>query len=230
MPLGEDDYAFAVAVLAGLTRFLSKRRQLFERAPKTQVSESITIGELPGRPEVTLTAPHPEATWDWGEDAADALRADAAHDLLHGFLDAAEAQGRSPEWLDAAGESVDQLLSYKVRHAAEPPLGWKPRHIDEYLLDHFPRRGNAPEGQLDSVPDHLDAFFAWLLETGREEREAVGRVRDRIARRRHVFLREASDPRASGSRRRSRSRCRRPASTRWTRRRSIGSCGTSTGV
>lgn len=66
-PLGERDYTFAAALLAALLRFLVEHGRIFARdelPDPVQARYQDETGAV-----VVLTAPHPRATWPWGESA-----------------------------------------------------------------------------------------------------------------------------------------------------------------
>jgi hypothetical protein len=198
--LAERDYECATAVLEALAGFVGAHGAVFEDEPQTPVSRTALIDRLPGTPSVTLTAPHPEADWDWLDGSPlDAEYWDEGDALADQFVADQVRGGRSTEWLRGAQAVLDDLFGYKIDTAREPPLGWTVAQVDEYLLEHFPQISGIPSEQAESVPEYLDAFFAWLGETGREDRAVVGELRSRITRRRHAFVRLASGPAMAGS-------------------------------
>jgi hypothetical protein len=199
-PLAERDYAWATAVLDALTGFLGVHGAVFEDEPETPVSWTVLIDRLPGTPSVTLTAPHPEADWDWLDGSPlDAEYWDEADALANQFVADQVRGGRSAEWLRGAQAVMDDLFGFKIDTSREPPLGWTTAQVDEYLLEYFPQMSGIPTEEAESVPEYLDAFFAWLGETGRENRAVARELRRRITRRRHAFVQLASGPAVAGS-------------------------------
>lgn len=198
--LAERDYECATAVLDALAGFLGAHGAVFEDEPKTPVSRTALIDRLPGTPSVTLTAPHPEADWDWLDGSPlDAEYWDEADALGDQFVADQVRGGRSAEWLRGAQAVIDDLFDYKIDTAGEPPIGWTVAQIDEYLLEYFPQMSGLPTEEAESVPEYLDTFFVWLGETGREDLAVVGELRRRIARRQHAFVQLASGPAVAGS-------------------------------
>ena len=198
--LAERDYECATAVLEALAGFIGAHGAVFEDEPPTPLSRTALIDRLPGTPSVTLTAPHPEADWNWLDGSPlDAEYWDEADVLGNEFVADQVRGGRSAEWLRGAQAAMDDLFAYKIDTAREPPIGWTAAQIDEYLLEYFPQMSGIPTEEAESVPEYLDAFFAWLGEIGREDPAVAQELRRRIERRRHVFLQQASGPAVAGS-------------------------------
>ena len=198
--LAERDYACATAVLDALAGFFGAHGAVFQDEPQTPVSRTVSIDRLPGKPSVTLTAPHPEADWNWLDGSPlDAEYWDEADALGNHFVADQVRGGRSAEWLRGAQAVIDDLFGYKIDTAGEPPLGWTAAQVDEYLLEYFPQMSGIPTEEAETTPEYLDAFFAWLGETGGEDPAVARELRSRIARRRHAFLQLASGPAAAGS-------------------------------
>jgi hypothetical protein len=198
--LAERDYACATAVLDALAGFFGTHGAVFQDEPQTPVSRTVSIDRLPGKPSVTLTAPHPEADWNWLDGSPlDAEYWDEADALGNHFVADQVRGGRSAEWLRGAQAVIDDLFGYKIDTVGEPPLGWTATQVDEYLLEYFPQMSGIPTEEAETTPEYLDAFFAWLGETGGEDPAVARELRSRIARRRHAFLQLASGPAAAGS-------------------------------
>jgi SEC-C motif len=194
-PLGAEDFRFATACLVALTRLLRKRQRLFAAPLAKTVDETFALNDLPGKASVRLIAPHPEATWRWGEEtAAEVLHETAARGLAARFEAHERGQGRSDEWIDGAMSIVEQVLDFKVRHAGGAPDDWTPGDVEAFLLDHFPRKGNADDARIDALPDYVSAFFQWLGDSGQADADLTARIVERIRRRRQAFLREARNP------------------------------------
>jgi len=199
-PLAERDYEWATAVLDTLTGFLGDHAAVFEEEPQTPISRTAVIDRLPGARSVTLTAPHPEADWNWLDGSPlDAEYWDEADALADQFVADQVRGGRSAEWLRGAQAVLDDLFGYKIDTAGELPIGWTAAQVDEYLLEYFPQMSGIPAEEAESVPEYLDAFFAWLGETGHEDPAVVRELRRRIARRRRAFVQSASGPAVAGS-------------------------------
>lgn len=196
--LDEDDYRLATGCLEAVARFYGRHPTVFDGRPEAPVAETFALDDLPGAATVTLTAPHPEAFWRWGEESAYAgLLERAVEKVLREFR---EAQGDlPPEALEPLLASVGELLRFVTRTFGGEPLGgWSDVLVEGYLLDEYPRKGGLTGAGLEAVPGHLDAFFAWLGETGREKKTVVRQVRACIARCRERFLLEARRPERFG--------------------------------
>jgi hypothetical protein len=194
-PVGVEDFRFASACLLALTRLLRKRRHLFARPLRKAVDETFSLYDLPGRASVRLVAPHPEATWRWGDEtAAEVIQEAAAQELGAVFGARLREEGRSDELMEGATFVVEQLLDFKVRYVGGSPEDWTPDEIEAFLLDHFPRKGNPGDGQIETIPDHLVAFFQWLVDSGRGDARRHARIIERIRRRREAFVREVQNP------------------------------------
>jgi len=199
-PLAERDYEWATAVLEALAGFLGAYSAVFGEEPQSPVSWTALIDRLPGTPSVTLTAPHPEADWNWFDGSPlDAEYWDEADALANEFVADQVRGGRSAEWLRGAQAVLDDLFGYKIDASGEPPLGWTAVQVDGYLLEYFPQMSGISMEEAERVPEYLDAFFAWLGETGREDRAVARELRGRITRRRHAFVQLASGPAVAGS-------------------------------
>jgi hypothetical protein len=197
--LTERDWVYATAVLDALAVFFREHADVFEDEPESPVSRTVVVDGLPGVPSVTLTAPHPEADWDWLEGGPlEAARWDEADDLSDQFVADQVRAGRSAEWLRGAQEALDDLFRFRIDTAGEAAVGWTAKQIDEYLLDYFPALGAIPSEDVESVPEYLDAFFAWLGDAGYESLTIMREVRERMTRKRATFLERARDP-APGS-------------------------------
>ena len=198
-PLTGADYLYATAVLEALAVFFREHAAVFEDEPESPIMRTVVVDSLPGAPSVTLTAPHPDANWDWlGGGPLEAARWDEADDLSDRFVADQVRSGRSAEWLRSAQAVVDDLFRFRIETADEEPLGWTAKQVEEYLLEYFPFLGAIPIEDTEGVPEYLDAFFAWLGDTGGESPAAAREIRERIARKRPAFLERALDP-APGS-------------------------------
>ena len=198
-PLTEADYVYATAVLEALAVFFREHAAVFEDEPENPITRTVAVDSLPGAPSVTLTAPHPEASWDWlGGGPLEAARWDEADDLSDRFVADQVRSGRSAEWLRSAQAVMDDLFRFRIETADEEPLGWTAKQVEEYLLEYFPAMGAIPFEDSEGVPEYLDAFFGWLGDAGRESPTAAREIRERIARKRPAFLERALNP-APGS-------------------------------
>jgi len=198
--LAERDYECATAVLEALAGFVGAHGAVFEDEPQTPVSRTALIDRLPGKPSVTLTAPHPEADWNWLDGSPlDAEYWDEADTLADQFVADQVRGGRSAEWLRGAQAVLDDLFGYKIDTSGGPPIGWTVAQVDEYLLEYFPQMSGIPTEEAESVPEYLDAFFAWLGETGREDPAVARELRRRITRLRQAFVQLANGPAVAGS-------------------------------
>ncbi len=200
--LTERAYVYATAVLEALAVFFREHADVFEDVPESPVSRTVVVDGLPGAPFVTLTAPHPEADWDWLEGGPlDAARWDEADDLSDWFVADQVRDGRSAEWLRGAQAALDDLFRFRIDTAGEAAVGWTAKQLEEYLLEYFPTLGAIPSEDVEGVPEYLDAFFAWLGDAGYESPATVREVRERMARKRTVFLERARNPTPGSPRR-----------------------------
>ena len=194
-PITERDYAYATALLEALAMFLREHAAVFEEEPASPIARTVVLDGLPDAPSVTLTAPHPDAGWDWLEgDPVQAARWEEADALADRFVADQVRSGRSSEWLRSAQALVEDLFRFKIDTAAEAPVGWTAKQVEEFLLDYFPSLAVIPPEDIEGVPEQLDAFFAWLADEGYENPPAVRDIRERIARKRSVFLERARHP------------------------------------
>jgi hypothetical protein len=197
-PLVERDYHLAIAMTEALCVFLERHRSVFEHVPDAALSLEVTIEDLPGRPRVRLTAPHPDARHLWEGDAELEGGDVEAGRILDGFAAAQVARSHSQDWLAGASAAVGSLLHFKTGVLGEPALGWTPAQVEEYLLRHLPSEAFLTADIVAQYPDWLDAFFQWLGEVGLESPAAAGKLRARVARCRPRFLAAMSDPRLDG--------------------------------
>jgi hypothetical protein len=196
--LTTDDYRLATAGLEAGRVFGEKHRRLFREPPKERIEKRLRIAMPTGDIEVRVTAPPEDLPWEWGEEEPiDGLRRTDAVTLREGFREARRAAGASEDEADQACQFVDEALRYKANRG-EPPERWTADDVEEYLLDHYPARGGAPDEELELVPLHLDALLEWLAATGRGQAGPLRTARSRIARCRDGFLRDARDPRLFG--------------------------------
>jgi len=194
-PTTERDYAYATALLEALAVFLGEHAAVFEEEPASPIARTVVLDGLPDAPSVTLTAPHPEADWDWLDgDPVQAARWAEADDLADRFVADQVRNGRSSEWLRSAQVLVEDLFRFKVDTADEASVGWTAKQVEEFLLDYFPSLAVIPPEDVQGVPEQLEAFFVWLADQGYESPPAVRDIRARIARKRSAFLERALHP------------------------------------
>jgi len=194
-PITERDFAYATALLEALAVFLHEHAGVFEEEPASPIGRTVVLDGLPDAPSVTLTAPHPDADWDWLEgDPVQAARWAEADDLADRFVADQVRNGRSGEWLRSAQALVEDLFSFKIDTAAEASVGWTAKQVEEFLLDYLPSLAVIPPEDVEGVPEQLDAFFNWLADEGYESPPTVRDIRERIARKRSVFLERARHP------------------------------------
>ncbi len=192
-PTVKADYAFATSLLRALAVFLERHADVFRSSPARQAKVRVECDDLPGKPAVTLTAPHPGAYWRWGRESLveHHLIVDG-DELIQRFLERTPSGNRSAARQEA--RVVAELLRFKIRVVGEYPLGWHPKLLDRYLTEFLPREGDVMDEDVEATPRILDAFFAWLAESGEEESLVVDRIRDGIRRLTPAFLREARNP------------------------------------
>jgi hypothetical protein len=195
LTLHESDFRLATVCLIGLARLLRKRPGIFSTPLRRPVGVHWVVKELSGGPKVRLTAPHPEATWQWGEESAlRHLYETEAATLCEAFLTDMRSEGRTEDWIDGASRIVEQLLDFKLGPEDEGPLAWTSETVERFLFDHVPRTANLSDEQIQVLPDHLRSFLDWLGRTGREPVSNVERLIEGIEHRRNRFFREARDP------------------------------------
>jgi hypothetical protein len=196
--LTTDDYRLATACLEAVRVFVEEHRRLFSEPPEEGIEKRLRVAMPTGGVEVRVTAPPEDLPWAWGEEEpVEGLRRTDAATLREEFREARRAAGASEEEADQAWQVVDEALRYKANRG-EPVERWTADDIEEYLLDHYPGHGGAPDEKLELVPLHLDAFLEWLAASGRGEAGRLRAARSRIARCRDAFLRDARDPRLFG--------------------------------
>lgn len=197
-PLATEDYRLATVGMEAVRLFVEKERRLFRKPPKEQVETLVRVTTPEGEVDVRVTAPPADLPWAWGEEEPiDGLRnadAVAVGDL---FREARRAAGASEEEASDAGMVVDEALRYKAARG-EPVERWTPQDVEAYLLDHYPRRGGAPDEKLELVPLYLDALLEWLASSGRGKAGPLRTARARLARCREAFLRDARDAKLFG--------------------------------
>jgi len=196
--LTTDDYRLATVALEAVGVFVGENRRLFDGPPKKAIEKRLRVAMPTDDVEVRVNAPPANLPWGWGEEEPidGLLHADAVA-LREAFGEALRAKGVSEDEADQASQIVDEALRYKAGRR-QPPARWTADDVEEYLLDHYPARGGAPDEDLERVPQHLDALLEWLAATGRGERAPLRTARARLARCREAFLRDARDPRLFG--------------------------------
>jgi len=196
--LATDDYQLATAALEAVRVFVGDNRRLFDAPPKKTVEKRLRVATPTGDVEVRVSAPPADLPWAWGEEEPidGLLEADAVV-LREAFRDALREKGASEDEADQACQIVDEALRHQAGRR-QPPARWTADDVEEYLLDHYPARGGAPDEDLERVPQDLDALLEWLAASGRGEAGPLRTARARLARCRDQFLRDARDPRLFG--------------------------------
>ncbi|HSD28137.1 MAG TPA: SEC-C domain-containing protein, partial [Vicinamibacteria bacterium] len=196
--LATEDYGLATACMEAVRAFFEENRRLFRRPPKKNVTTRSRIAMPVGDVEVRVTAPPEDLPWAWGEEEPiEGLRRGDVVTVREAFRDARRAAGASEEEAEKACMVVHDALQYKAKRG-EPVERWTADDVEKYLLGHYPARGGAPDEELELVPLHLDAFLEWLAASGGGEPGPLRTARDRLARCRHAFLRDARDPKLFG--------------------------------
>jgi hypothetical protein len=196
--LATDDYRLATVALEAVGAFVGENRSLFDKPPKKAVEKRLRVATPAGDVEVRLSAPPADLPWGWGEEEPidGLLQADTV-DLREAFRKALREKGASEDEADHACQIADEALRYKAGRR-QPPARWTADDVEEYLLDHYPERGGAPDEDLELVPRYLDALLEWLAASGRGEAGPLGTARARLARCREAFLRDTRDPKRFG--------------------------------
>jgi hypothetical protein len=192
-PPTPDDLARTHAVCEALARLTRAHRRRLADDLDTPLRATYALETLPGRPEVTLTLPHPD-------DEAARLRSDEValgeeiDDWVAAFLRSQAAKRPDDAWLDVAGFVAGSLLEFKAS-THRPTFGrWAPIEVEEFLVDYVPRKLTLSSADLDALPAALDAFFAWMGASGRADASTTTAARRVIAELADESKRRALDP------------------------------------
>jgi hypothetical protein len=191
-PYGEREVALLTAAAEALAAFTSRhKRELSARDPFT-VTETIESEELPGRPAVTLTWPHPKLPAPpASEDDGGSLSAGAQQEL-EVFLAAQAARGE--EWCGFAEWLLTELYGFLADEAGISPERARAPQLEEFLLSYLPARVTLPDEDTARVPEVLLAFFDWLSSQGKLSAAAARVVRKKIESLRESSVAAANDP------------------------------------
>lgn len=192
---GEAEYVFLTATLQGLVHFFERQPQAYSKASLDEpLTERVSLEDLPGHPTVTIAAPHPETDWRWGEESIrDVHWRDAGAEIVGQFLLGEEERGEPEAARDRASELLFELFDFKTQFVGAPPDAWTAKLVEAFLLEYVPAELLLTDDEIDAFPEILDRFFAWIAESG-GDREIAREVRERVARSRPAFLREARNP------------------------------------
>ena len=183
-PLTERDVVYATAISLALAEFMRGHREELQAGLDDPITETYPFEDLEGRPRVQITAPHPEAKEAWsdgdgGEPDFDA-EIKAGREVVEAFLKDQKSKGRGRSWRDAAEFVCDDLYNFKVHYADGSADGWDAGHVEEYMLDYFPRKVSADDELIGRTPEVLESFFRWLGEAGRLTPKAAEAICKRV--------------------------------------------------
>jgi hypothetical protein len=91
---------------------------------------------------------------------------------------------------------IDMLHGFKLDYLDGRLRGLRALHLAEFLMDYVPRDVLADAGMVRHTPEVLDAYLAWLGESGLEPGPAMTRLRAVVRQLRARFIRKALDPMA----------------------------------
>ncbi|MGD0950581.1 MAG: SEC-C domain-containing protein [Candidatus Binatia bacterium] len=202
-PLTERDVRRVSVIAEGLAAFCARHRNQLAAGLSQPITEEFAVRFGVDTFTMRVTAPHPDCQWDDGEDDDDEgeARESEATQLLEAFLEAQDQaqhptatleQGRI-DWIDAAGFICDALLRYKLDYADGRLDRFTAADIEDFLLDHFPRKVTADEQMVRRTPEILLAFCAWLRESGRVTPRAAQAMARCIREKQTLFYRYAAD-------------------------------------
>jgi hypothetical protein len=203
-PLTESHVRLVTVIADGLASFCARHRDRLGAELSRPITDEVAVRLGAEIFTVRVTAPHPDAPWDEGEDDGsdgdDTTESEAAQ-LLDAFLETqahSKSGSQAPEqaqgdWIDAAAFICDALLGYKLNYADGRLDRFTAAEIEDFLLEHFPRKVTADEQMVRRTPEILLAFCAWLRERGRVTPRAAQAIARCIREKQALFYRYATD-------------------------------------
>jgi len=167
-PLTERDIRVVIAVADALAGFCTKHRRDLGTEPPEPITEDMDVDLGDDRVAVRVTAPHPDLPWE-DDEQTDEEETDAdVSSLIDAFLEARVSSGTAvpEEWVQSAGFVCEALLRYKLDYAGGDVEDLTAGDVEEFLLDHFPRKLTAEEETIQRTPEVLRAFVTWLRQAG----------------------------------------------------------------
>jgi hypothetical protein len=203
-PLTDHDVRRVAVIADGLASFCARHRDRLGAELSQPITDEVTARLGADTFTVRVTAPHPDAPWDEGEhddSGGDDTAESEAAQLLEAFLETQAQPGSgsaAPEqaqghWIDAAAFICNALLGYKLNCADGRLDRFTAAEIEDFLLDHFPRKVTADERMVRRTPEILLAFCAWLQEKGRVTPRAAQAMARCIREKQTLFYRYAAD-------------------------------------
>jgi hypothetical protein len=184
-PLQERDVRLALAASIGVRALVRTWRSGTDPGPLTVPVK----GPEPMEVSVRLPGPDPGLT-----EEARAQVGREVDALIERFATNRAGPDRPADWDADARFIAGALLDFKLDYVDGRMSGLAAGIIEDFLLDYFPRKVGAEALTVSRAPEILDAFLAWLAETGVEPAARMDRARRRLDRVRDEFLELASDP------------------------------------
>lgn len=166
-PLTDRDVVFATACCEALVVFFERHGAAIIAKRFDSARERIPLADLPGKPTVEITGPHPEM-----DSQGDYYEAQLEKELEHGrqiaaaFVANQKAAGCAESWLQAASLVSESLYTFKVNYIDGSARGWTAQLVEEYLLGFLPRKVSADAEFIELTPQVVTAFFTWAAAAG----------------------------------------------------------------
>lgn len=196
-PPSSQEVITAWVCCEALTRFMEQHAELFEEDNPEGVQEEYTLKDVPGKPVVTVTAPHPGTLDLWesspriGEgDGEDQDLEDEDQEEIAEFLDSLADQGLEEEQLDLAGRICSAFHGFGNIKQEDP---FEPEMVEEFLLEFFPTHVAASAEMIKQVPTVLEDYFRWQGEEGFLTDQEVDALLERMGSLRKEFHKAAQD-------------------------------------
>jgi hypothetical protein len=191
-PRTARDVCIASAAAGAIAAFASDRRQ---GSPANTLASFIV--EVPDPVRVKLRIPHSALASDSGALPSE-TELEAAYAQVdergRAFEQALENAGVPEGERRDAGFMCHCLHKFKVDFIDGRVAGLTARHVEAFLLEHYPRKVSASPDLVKRTPEMLDRYFVWLAESGLDSAVNVARLRDRLARVEDEFFEIAGDP------------------------------------
>jgi hypothetical protein len=180
----DADLITGTAVAAALAHFFIEHDDRLVFGPMTRpLTEGVRLVDVPGKPEVRLVAPHPEAPWRPHAKRVAPSRHPAWKELR--TYGRAFARRRARDFPHAE----ELLLTlWKVHFSVGRYVDWSPDDLPRFLLDTLTRPGRgAPPGR-EHAPETYAAYFSALARAGAISRKTARDITASIAGVREEFL------------------------------------------
>ena len=132
------------------------------------------------------------------EDEEERLH-DLADELVEEFADALEAGEAGPALLEHGPFVAHTLCSWKLDYADDSRLErWRAAELREFLLEWYPRKGDAQAELVAALPACAEAFLRFLADSGWLAGDGIERLAATLEALRGAFEQGAFDPRRWG--------------------------------